>query len=233
MNKRASIKEIVPLFKDLSPQELETVEQITISRFYRKKSLIFSEGSEKEAVYFIQDGLIKTYKTDENGNEQIVSLLRSGDMFPHVGFFNTEPYPATAEALVDTHLIAIPVRSFEHLLISTPTIAIKVMAVMGNKIRELQVKLQELTGQDVQYRFLSFLLQLVEKDGKAEGESIHIKLPMTHQEFANSIGTTRETVTRLMNQLRKAKVIENDRSEIVILNLELLKHWRQMDGNSD
>ncbi|HEX7057710.1 MAG TPA: Crp/Fnr family transcriptional regulator [Bacilli bacterium] len=226
MHKKETIRQLIPLFKDLTPQEMDYVDQITIQRHYRKRSVIFSEGGDKESVFFIEDGLVKTYKTDENGNEQIVSFLKTGDMFPHTGFFNSNPYPATAEALVDSKLLAIPVHSFEQLMVSTPTIAVKVMRVMGAKIQELQVKLQELTGQDVQYRALSFLLKLAAKHGKPEGSALRIDLPMTNQEFANAIGTTRETVNRMINSLRKAKIIELDRNEIVILNLEALKDWR-------
>src|SRR5690554_2452008 len=98
MNKKTTaFLQQAPLFHDLNMQEMERVEEITISRFVSRKSIIFSEGSEKEAVFFIQEGLVKTYKTDENGHEQIVSFLKAGDMFPHTGFFNQNPYPASAE----------------------------------------------------------------------------------------------------------------------------------------
>jgi len=85
-----------PMFRDLTPDELARVEAIAHRRTVRKKTVIFHEGSEKEAVYLIEDGLVKTYKTDANGHEQIVSLLQGGEMFPHTGFFNQLPYPATA-----------------------------------------------------------------------------------------------------------------------------------------
>lgn len=218
----------VPLFHDLNMQELESVEEITISRSVSRRATIFTEGSEKEAVYFIQDGLVKTYKTDENGHEQIVSFLKTGDMFPHTGFFNQNPYPATAEAIIDTSLLAIPVRLFERLMMSTPSIAIKMMRVMGDKIRELQEKLQVLSGQDVKHRVLSFLLQLAEQHGNMKDNRITINLPMTHQEFANSIGTTRETINRLLNQLHKEELLEVDRNRIVIINLEALKQQREL-----
>lgn len=218
----------VPLFHDLYPQELERVEEITIYRCIPRKSTVFTEGSEKEAVYFIKDGLVKTYKTDENGNEQIVSFLKTGDMFPHTGFFNHNPYPATAEAIVDSKLLAIPVRLFENLMLSTPSIAVKMMRVMGDKIRELQEKLQVLSGQDVKHRVLSFLLQLADQLGEWNGSTITINLPMTHQEFANSIGTTRETINRLLNQFSKEDLLEVDRSRIVIIDLEALKQQRDL-----
>ncbi|CAG7641690.1 Anaerobic regulatory protein [Paenibacillus solanacearum] len=216
----------VPLFHDLNHQELERVEEITISRTVSKRSTIFAEGSEKEAVFFIETGLVKTFKTDENGHEQIVSFLKPGDMFPHTGLFNPNPYPATAEAIVETHLLAIPVRQFERLVTNTPSIAIKMMRVMGDKIRELQEKLQVLSGQDVKHRVLSFLLLLAEQHGDSKTNKITINLPVTHQEFANSVGTTRETINRLLNQFSKEALLEVDRNRIVINDLEALKQQR-------
>ncbi|MCK6076478.1 Crp/Fnr family transcriptional regulator [Paenibacillus silvae] len=215
-----------PIFQDLSPEELKQVEEIAISRNMNRKTVIFSEGSEKEAVFFIRTGIVKAYKTDENGHEQIVSFLKTGDMFPHTGFFNAHPYPATAVAITATSLLAIPVRHFERLMLSTPSIAIKIMRVLGDKIRELQDKLQVLSGQDVRNRVLSFLLMLAEQHGQQQKDKVIINLPMTHQEFANSIGTTRETANRLLNQLAKDELLEVDRSRIIIHDLQSLKEQR-------
>lgn len=180
------------------------------------------EGSKKEVIYFIKEGLIKTYKTDESGHEQIVSFLKTGDMFPHNGFFNQKPYPATAEALVDTQLVAIPVQLFEQLIINNPSIAIKVMRVMGNIISELLERIQVLSGKDVKQRALSFLLKLAEQHGITKENKIMINLPMTHQEFANAVGTTRETITRLFNQLSKEDILKVNRNHILITDLAAL-----------
>jgi CRP/FNR family cyclic AMP-dependent transcriptional regulator len=226
VDKQLEILRNVPLFLDLTEEELLRVHNITIQRSYPKKSIVFTEGSKKEAVFFIQNGLVKTVKTDENGNEHIVSFLKEGDMFPHVGFFNNNPYPANAEAIIDTRLLAIPIHSFELLIMNTPTIAIKVMRVLGSKISDLQEKLQNMTGQDVQDRGLSFLLKLAENYGiKNNDGQVHINLPMTNQEFANAIGSTRETVNRFINQLRKEHLIEMNKSGFVIFEYEALKKW--------
>jgi CRP/FNR family cyclic AMP-dependent transcriptional regulator len=226
VDKQLEILRNVPLFLDLTEEEMLRVHNITIQRSYPKKSIVFTEGSKKEAVFFIQNGLVKTVKTDENGNEHIVSFLKEGDMFPHVGFFNNNPYPANAEAIIDTRLLAIPIHSFELLIMNTPTIAIKVMRVLGSKISDLQEKLQNMTGQDVQDRGLSFLLKLAENYGiKNNDGQVHINLPMTNQEFANAIGSTRETVNRFINQLRKEHLIEMNKSGFVIFEYEALKKW--------
>lgn len=213
------------IFQDLHEDELLHVVKIAREKFIKRKSAIFHEGTDKDAVYFLQDGLVKTYKTDVDGNEQIVSLLQSGEMFPHTGFFDHTPYPATAETLVDTHLVVIPVLDFEQLILDVPTISMKLIDVMGAKIRELQHKLQQIAGHDVHGRILSFLLQLAHKLGEQRDAYIHIELPITNQELANSIGTTRETVNRILNQLKKMNIIEANRSEIIIKDLEALKNW--------
>lgn len=216
---------LVPIFHDLTDDELTSIWGIAIQRSYRRRATVFIEGDDKEAVFFIVDGLVKAYKTDENGNEHIVSFLQTGDMFPHTGFFNQTPYPATAEAIVDTTLIAIPTSSFEQLLTNIPAISLKVINTMGRKIKDLQEKLQELTGNDVQDRCISFLLKLSETHGIEKDGIIHIKLPMTNQEFASTIGTTRETVNRIINQLRKEDILETTRSGYTIYNYEALSAW--------
>jgi CRP/FNR family transcriptional regulator len=220
----------IPLFRSLNPQELARIREIAIYRVFRKKTAIFLEGSEKEAVYFILDGLVKAYKTDEEGHEQIVSLLQTGDMFPHTGFFNDAPYPATTEALVDTHLLAIPLRGFAQIILEMPTIAVKVIDVMGEKIVELQQKLQQFTGHDANGRILDLLLYLADKHGSASDSRIHIEWPMTNQEIANTVGTSRETVNRLLNQLKKQRIVDMNRSEMIILDIEALKQRRRREN---
>lgn len=214
-----------PQFQGLSDEELSQVRDMAILRSYRKKSVIFNEGAEKEAIYFIADGLVKTYKTDENGHENIVSFLKEGDMFPHTIFFDPQPYPATAETLVDCKIIAIPLAPFEQVILNTPALAMKVMRMMGEKIRELQETIQQITGQDVQNRGISFLLKLAERYGEETDGTITIPMPFTNMEMASSIGTTRETVNRLLNQLRKENIIEMKANTLVILDHEALLDW--------
>ncbi|MFC7440445.1 Crp/Fnr family transcriptional regulator [Laceyella putida] len=215
----------VPLFSGLTDSELERLWEIADHRNFNKKEVIFTEGSEKTAVYLIKSGLVKTYKTDERGHAHIVSLLRDGDLFPHTGFFSQHPYPATAETIDQTELIAIPVKSFEALMLANPSMAVKVMRVMSDKILDLQKQLQELTGYAAQNRAITFLLGLADKYGKKREGTIRIDIPLTHQDMASAIGTTRETVSRLLNQLRKDGLIDVGRNQFIILDKDALSRW--------
>ncbi|WP_166243511.1 Crp/Fnr family transcriptional regulator [Paenibacillus turpanensis] len=213
----------IPLFEDLEPYELEWITQISSKRDYKRKSILFVEGSEIEAVYFLVNGLVKTYKTDMNGNEHIVSLLGEGSMFPHIGFFLPYPYPATAETLVDTRLIVMPVKQFEKLLLEKPQLSVKLLRVMGQKLKDLQDRLQELSGSDMQARALSFLKELIENHGvAASGGIFEVPFPLTHQEIANSIGTARETVSRLFTQLKKEGVLDTSKEGHILIERDAL-----------
>lgn len=217
----------IPLFVELDEQELLRLADITITRTFRKNANVFMEGDPRQAVFFIQKGIVKIYKIDSEGNEQVVSFLREGDMFPHTGFFDATPYPATAVVVEAAELFVIPVHAFEQLMLDMPSIAIKVMRVMGQKIRELQTKLQEFVTQDVNRRIISFLIRLAQEHGQPDDSGIRIDIPLTHQEFANMVGTTRETVNRVMNQLKKEGIIEMNRQGIVIHDMENLQRQYQ------
>ncbi|MDF2923614.1 MAG: Crp/Fnr family transcriptional regulator [Paenibacillaceae bacterium] len=224
----------VPLFRGLDERELHKLGELLIPRLYKKKSIIFTEGSEKESIYIVRSGLVKAFKTDADGHEQIVNFLGPGSMFPHTGFFLLSPYPATTEAVMDTQLLAMPLKSFEHLLTSTPSMTIKVMRVMSETIQELQSKLQELTGQDVMLRLLSFLAAMAEKQGRVLPDGrVKLSLPVTHQELGSTIGTTRESVTRLLAQLRKEGLLEVSRGGFVITDMPRFRRWGRGDKTSD
>jgi CRP/FNR family transcriptional regulator, cyclic AMP receptor protein len=220
----------VPLFRGLDDAELRLLDELLIPRFFKKKSIIFHEGSDRESIYIIQEGLIKAFKTDAEGHEQIVNFLGPGSMFPHTGFFLLSTYPATTEAVMDTRVLAMPLSSFEQVIASTPAMAIKVLRVMSQTIQELQTKLQELTGQDIQVRLTSFLFGIAMKQGTEHPDgSIRVSLPVTHQELANTIGTTRETVTRLLAQLKKEGLLEADRKGFLLPDPEALRQWGRPD----
>lgn len=217
-------------FRELSDDELEQLAMMIVHRSYGKREIIFREGDEAGTVYLIHSGLVKTFKTDEAGREQIVSILREGEMFPHTGLFSGRPYPASAETIVPSKLLALPVRPFEYFLEQHAAVALKIMHAMSEKIIELQGRLQEASGLDARDRGLRFLAYLAKQYGEQRGGVIHIRLPLTHQEIASAIGTSRETVSRMLNRLKKAGILESSRSGFVIRDAQALR--REIDGDS-
>lgn len=211
------------LFRDLNEQEIDKIVQISLSRTWKKNSYIFLQGEPLDNVYFIDDGKVKIYKSDVNGREQIVSILKKGEMFPHVGFFRKGSYPANAEVLEKATLVVVPIAKFENVLIENPELCIKVFNVLGEKIVDLQNRLEEQILNNTYEQIIKLLIRLGEKHGtKNEDGNVVLKNEFTNKDLANMIGTTRETVSRTLTKMKKEELIEMDDEGNMIIDPETL-----------
>ncbi|PLR80444.1 Crp/Fnr family transcriptional regulator [Bacillus canaveralius] len=206
------------LFREMSRQEIAKIADISISREWKKHSHIFMQGDPLDNVYFINAGKIKIYKSDINGKEQIVAILKKGEMFPHVGFFRKGDYPAYAEALEKSILVVVPITQFEKVLIENPELSIKVFRVLGEKIVDLQNRLEEQILNNTYEQIVKLLVRLGENHGQERSDgTILLKGEFTNKDLANMIGTTRETVSRTLTKMKKDGLIEVDRHGDFIL----------------
>ncbi|KUO96328.1 Crp/Fnr family transcriptional regulator [Ferroacidibacillus organovorans] len=206
------LKEI-ELFRGLTDDELNKIVHLAKERRCHRGEILFMEGDDREAVFFLQRGLVKVFKVDDEGKEHIVNVLGAGQMFPHVGFFRDDPYPGTAQSLSESSLLFIKRTHFDALLMEHPEITRKVMRVMGEQILILQTKLQELATTDTRQRVYAFIRHICDEHGQPGEKGVHVKLHMTHEEIAHMIGMTRESVNRLWNELRRDGTIMGNREE--------------------
>jgi|SRR5690554_5915195 len=213
-----------PIFKDLSEEEMNHIVNIAKMHIYRSGIHIFMQDEPLTNVYFIQKGTIKIYRTDLNGKEQIVNILIDGQMFPHQGFFRNGNYPAHAQVLEEAHLIYIPIHSFEMVLANNPQICIKIFRILGDKIVDLQNRLEEQILHNTYEQIISLLLRLAKNYGVEKEKNLYIiKNNFTNRDLANMIGSSRETVNRTLNQLKKKNLIRVDDGGNFIFNIDDLK----------
>ncbi|NHC39142.1 Crp/Fnr family transcriptional regulator [Bacillus sp. MM2020_1] len=214
---------VFTLFRELNDFEITKISDIAITREWKKQSHVFLQGDPLENVYFIYDGKIKIYKSDINGKEQIVAIAKKGEMFPHVGFFRKGDYPAYAEVLEPSTLIAIPISKFETVLIENPELCIKVFKVLGEKIVDLQNRLEEQILNNTYEQIIKLLIRLAQKHGKEQEDgTILLKSEFTNKDLANMIGTTRETISRTLTKMKKDELIEVDDEGNMIVDVEIL-----------
>lgn len=198
----------VPIFRELTPEELEPIVEISQPRSYKPKMFVFMQDDPLDRVFFIQSGKVKIYKSDMHGKEQIVSVLEAGEMFPHAGFFRKGGYPAHAEVMEDTTLIVTPIDKFEEILISNPELSIKIFRVLGEKIIDLQKRLEEQILLNTQEQIIMLLLRLCRSNGEKINNRFKLTTQFTNRELANMIGTTRESVSRTISVLKKKDIVE-------------------------
>lgn len=213
----------VPLFKELSIEELEPIIKIAQTRFYKHKMYVFMQDDPLDRVFFIHSGKVKIYKTDFSGKEQIVSVLEPGEMFPHAGFFRQGKFPAHAEVTEDATLIVIPIDQFEEILISYPELCIKLFKVLGEKIVDLQKRLEEQILHNTYEQIVLLLIRLCKSNGEKMDQRYKLTTQFTNRELANMIGTSRETVSRTVNHLKKKEFVSQNEAGFYLINREALK----------
>lgn len=225
MSELSHIISKIPLFQGLQDQELAQIEDIVVIRNYKKNMIIFMEGEVGEALFFIISGKVKIYKLVEDGREQILHILKDSDIFAEIVFVDRGNYPATAQVLEDSKIGMIRNDDFERLVRQNPDFALKILRVMTYRLRQAQMQIRDIALRDTYGRVASMLLMLAKEHGEDSAEGTKINLPLSRQELANLIGTTRETVTRILSDFNKTKIIRLQKQEIIILDEKKMRSW--------
>jgi CRP-like cAMP-binding protein len=192
----------VPLFGGLSSEELELVAAKAVRREHDRGAVIFFEHEPGDAMYIIEEGQVRIYRVAEDGREKTLALLSEGDFFGEMALIDDEPRSAIAEATEPCVLLAIHKRDVHSLIQANPSIALSMIQGLSRRLRETNKQLMDAVFLDVRGRVLRLLLDLDRRYGRpcAEGRLIDIRL--THQELANMVGTSRESVTRVLTELQ-------------------------------
>ncbi len=215
----------IAIFSDLSDEELALIDNVIVTLNYKKRGTISMEGQPGVGVYFVYSGQVKIFKVSEDGREQILHFRKAGDIFGEVVLFDGGAYPASAEALVDAQVGVIRNQDLENLLMKHPSMAVKLLKLMAKKLRRAQMKVHEITTQDTLRRVIRKLIRLARVYGEKTEQGVKINLELNRQDLASYVGTTRETVTRILSDLKKTGAIELDAKSITIIDLDKLKSW--------
>ena len=212
---KAQILKCSPIFSSLNDEELGELANLAIERSFKSNEFIFWDGDIPEWFYIIAEGKVKVLKHSSLGKEFIISFFDPGEMFGEVAVFENKPYPASAQAVAETKVVGIKRKDFLSFLSNRPQVALRIINVLGGRLREAQSRLRDLAGERVEQRLASVLLMLSAKLG--------LTLPFTRQEIADMVGTTTETVIRVMSQLKDRGIIRSVRGKVIILDKENLK----------
>ena len=217
----------IPVFEDMSPEDLATINQVTIQRKYKKNGTIFMEGEPGEGFHYIKTGKVKIVKSSSDGREHIINILGPGEVFAEVLLFNNEGYPATAIALEDSCVGIIRNDKLEAILTEHPKIALHIIRVMSKKIRFIQMKVKSLAFSDSYAKVAHTLEGLACRYGIKTERGLEIDVDMTRQDVANLAGTTRETVSRVFSIMKKDKLLDGDERRIVLLDPDGLRQYNK------
>jgi len=218
----AAVLERTELLKSLSQPELQTLAGRTVRKLFSAGELLFSEGEPCNGLHIIAQGKVRIFKTSISGREQVLAVNGPGETIAELPVFDGGPYPASAIAIEDAEIAFISRRDFQAYCLEHPEVALKVLSVVGARLRRLVGLIEELSFTTIRQRLIAVLVKLAESSGKKTQRGIEFQLPATHQELANQLGTVRELISRNLMRLQAEGLLEVDAREIAVKDLKAL-----------
>ena len=213
----------VAIFSVLTDNELGFLAQRAIPRHYSAGETVFGEGEPCSGLYVVESGQVRIFKSSASGREQVLSIDGPGSSIAELPVFDGGAYPASVAAIGDATLLFVSKQDFQALCLAHPQVALKVLRVVGARLRRLVGIIEELSFTTVRHRLASFLVRLAQKEGKHTAEGVEIIVPVSNQELASQIGTVRELVSRNLSRLQAEGMIKIDGRSVVVCDLKALE----------
>jgi len=195
----------------------------SVLKTFSTGQLLFSEGEGCKGLHVIARGNVRIFKTSINGREQVLAVNGPGESVAELPVFDGGSYPASAQAVSECGLLFFSKQDFQSLCLQHPQVALKVLRVVGGRLRRLVGIIEELSFTTVRHRLAAMLVRLAKSHGTRKGSGIETTLPANNNELAAQIGTVRELVSRNLSRLQSEGLIEMDGRSVFIPDLRKLE----------
>lgn len=189
---------------------------------YKKKQVIYTEGNHPSRLFYVQKGKVKTFRRNEDGKELIVGLYNEGDFLGYIPLMEGRTYHETAEALEDTELAIIPRTEFESLIGSNPAVMKKFIGILARDISDKEEQLLAVAYNSLRKKVADALVTLYKKYNSRNEEGFLIDL--SRENLASIAGVAKESLIRMLSELKDEKLIALDGSKIRLLNYAKLEN---------
>lgn len=207
----------VSLFEGISSGDLALIQKNTVRIEQPKNTILFKEGAYSKGVYILHKGIIKIYQVNKDGDKQIVYFYGPGEILGYRPLISDEPNAVTAETLEDCLLSYIPKKYFHEVLLRSPVLSNRLLKTLSHEFTIWVNRVSIFTQQSIKENVALTLLLLEEKYGRTnKGTTALISLP--RKDFANYVGTTVETLVRILRVFKDERIITTSGRSIVVLD---------------
>jgi CRP/FNR family transcriptional regulator len=214
----------VPLFSELSPEELERISRVSVARSFPAGVRVFHEGDRSDACYLVRSGDLRVTREHPDGRAIALATLGPGDLFGELAMLDGEARSASVETLSDAELLALPAADVRRLLADRPEISVKLIAALTRRLRETNERVARQSFQTVPSRVAGVLTQLIaEESAPAARQGITVR--MTQADLAQLAGTSRESVSRFLATLERAGVVQVGRGRVTVVEPRRLRAY--------
>lgn len=214
----------VPFFSGLALPDVAQINHHFQDRGFESGQLIYAAGDEARRLYVVLIGKVKLVRHTLSGQDVVLDLLGPGDFFGTHSVLGDDLYLDTAYAQTGCCVISIEAADFQAILHRYPPVALVVLEIVQQRLRSAHDLIRQLSAESVESRIAAALLRLADRMGQVECDRILIQTPLSRQDLANMVGTTVETASRVVSQLRQAGLIESGRQWIAILDRQGLEN---------
>ena len=206
----------------LTPEQLQALDKTGTTRRLDKGDFVFRSGENAGGVHFLKSGKIKVSQPVSNGKEVILWFCFGGDIFGLAEAAQHGEREVSAQACENSEILSIPQTRFNIYLFEHPQVMFLLLQVMSSRLRCLSETMANIAGQQVHTRLARLMLWLCARYGQREGDNVVMKVHLTHQEIADMIGATRQTVTSIMGDFKRQGILETRDHYIHIIDKKLL-----------
>lgn len=213
----------VPIFSGLTETELAFLAKRTVPRRFAAGESVFGEGEPCSGLYVVESGHVRIFKSSSSGREHVLAIEGPGSSVAELPVFDGGNYPASVSAIDDATLLFVSKQDFHALCLAHPQVALKVLRIVGARLRRLVGIIEELSFTTVRNRLAAFLVRLAKTSGKRSVNGIEIRLPANNQELASQIGTVRELISRNLSRFQAEGIIKVDGRNVLVTDLTALE----------
>jgi CRP-like cAMP-binding protein len=215
----------VDLFQGVSKRETQKIAKLCAEKWFPRGATIFSQGDGSDSLYVLKRGLVKLVSISDKGTETILHILNPDEIFGEL-LLSEEKRAFTAIAIEDAFVTVVLRGRFINLLSLAPTVAVNFIRLLSKRLARVEKGLAESSHTWSYHRLANVLLQLSEKYGEEVPAGTLIKLRLTHEDLANLIGTTRETVTTQLNKFSRMGLLKRQARHFIVTRPSLTKFMR-------
>lgn len=211
----------------LTDAEKQSLFAIGSFRHYKKDEIVFSAGSSCDDLFILLNGRTKVFELSQEGKEVILWFCFPGEIFgiaDIMGRKKNTKRMVNAQACCALELVAINQSEFVDYLYQYPNVALRVIDLLSHRMRELGDMLLNLVSDDVSSRVVKLIMRLATRYGRTHGKGVCLDIPLTHQEMADMIGTSRQTVTMVLGNLKKEGLLKTQQRTIYIQDFLKFEH---------
>ena len=215
--------ESVNLYNILCPHKVKKMPEKHQFLRYKRQQFIYMPDDSATHIYMIVGGKVKIGHYLEGGEEVLSAILSTGEIFGELAMAGEEKRKDFAQAMEETIICPLTIEDLKLLMYENKELSFKILKLIGLRIMKLERKLELLVFKDARTRIVEFLKDAAEWKGKKVGFETLIQTNLTHKDIASLTGTSRQTVTTILNQLKEKNLINFNRKQILIRDLENLR----------